>query len=68
MYIIFVGILAQFSQSQYMANESDGYVTVTITLNTNYNRRSDISVYLRIFLSNKFQPRAGSYLAKYKLK
>ena len=65
---IFLGILAQFSQSQYMANESDGYATVTITLNANYNRSSVISIYLRIFLSSKFQPRAGSYLVKYELK
>ena len=51
-----------------MANESDGYATVIITLNANYSRRSDISVHLRIFLSSIFQPRAGSYLAKYELK
>ena len=55
-----VGILAQFSQNQYMANESDGYAAVTITLNANYDRRYKISVYLRVFLSYKFQPRAGS--------
>ena len=61
-YISFVGILAQFSQNQYMANESDGYATVTITLNANYNRRHKTSVYLRIFLSHKFQPRPGSYV------
>ena len=65
---ITLGIFVQFSQNQYMASESDGYATVTITLNANYNRSSDISVYLRIFLSSKFQPRAGSYLAKYELK
>ena len=54
-----VGILAQFSQNQYMAKESDGYAAVTITLNANYHRRYKISVYLRVFLSYKFQPRAG---------
>ena len=58
-----VGILAQFSQNKYMAIESDGYATVTITLNANYNRRYKISVYLRIFLSHKFQPRPGSCVA-----
>ena len=65
---ITLGILVQFSHNQYMANESDGYATVTITLNANYSRRSATSVYLRIFLSSKFQPRAGGYLAKYELK
>ena len=55
------GIFAQFSQNQYIAHEADGYVTFTVTLSGNKHRKFPISVYLGVYVSSKFQPRAGKY-------
>ena len=56
------GIFAQFSQNQYTAHEADGYATFTVTLSGNKHRKFPISVYLGVYVSDKFQPKAGTYI------
>ena len=55
-----VGIFAQFSEQQYMVDESDGYALLKVTV-SGY-RTFAISVDAEIFLSSRFQPKAGSYI------
>ena len=56
-----VGIIAQFSEQQYMVDESDGYALLKVTV-SGY-RTFAISVDAKIFLSSRFQPKAGSYIS-----
>lgn len=52
-------IYVQFSQEQYMVDESAGYAILKVTVNG--YRASPISLNVKIFVSNKFQPKAGKY-------
>jgi len=56
---IAAGISAQFSQEEYMVDESAGHVILKVTVNG--HRSFPISVNLKVFTSSKFQPRAGKY-------
>ena len=62
MKIIIAGIYVQFSQSQYLVDESDGRVTLKLTINSDYYRKFIITVYLKVFLSSRFQAKAGIYV------
>ena len=62
MKIIIAGIYVQFSQSQYVVDESDGRVTLKLTINGDYYRKFIITVYLKVFLSSRFQAKAGIYV------
>ena len=57
--IIIAGTYVQFSQNQYMVHESDGHVTLKVTVNSNYYRKFIVTVYLKIFLSSQLQAKAG---------
>ena len=62
MKIIIAGIYVQFSQSQYVVDESDGRVTLKLTINGDYYRKFIITVYLKVFLSSRLQAKAGIYV------
>ena len=62
MKIIITGIYVQFSQSQYIVDESDGRVTLKLTVNGDYYKKFIITMYLRIFLSSGLQAKAGIYV------
>ena len=51
------GIYAQFSHDKYVVYESAGYAKVEVTVSG--HRSFPISVNVRIFVSDKFEPRAG---------
>ena len=57
--MVIAGVYVQFSQSQYVVDESDGYVTLKVTVNGNYYRKFLVTVYLKIFLSSRLQAKAG---------
>ena len=50
-------IYVQFSQKLYVVDESAGYATVKVMVNG--FRALPISVKVKIFVSNKFQPKTG---------
>ena len=56
------GIYVRFSQKLYIANEADGYVMFTVTLAGNKHRKFRISVNLRVYVSDKFLPKAGIHI------
>ena len=56
--MICIGISAQFSQQQYMVDESADYALLKVTV-SGY-RRFAISVDVKIFVSSRFQPKAGT--------
>ena len=53
----------QFSQKNYVVDESAGYVVLKVTV-SGY-RDIPISVNVKIFVSSKFQPAAGKYHINY---
>ena len=57
--IVVVGIYVQFSQNQYVVDESDGYVTLKVPVNGKYYKKFLITVYLKIFASSQLQAKAG---------
>lgn len=52
------GIYARFSQERYVVDESAGYVTLRVTVSG--HRVSAISINVKVFVSSKFQPKAGN--------
>lgn len=59
------GIYAQFSSDKYVVDESARYAKVEVTVSG--HRSSPISVNVRIFVSDKFDPRAGKDHNDYKM-
>ena len=53
-------IYVQFSQELYVVDESASYAILKVTVNG--LRASSISVNVKVFVSNEFQPKAGSYM------
>ena len=51
-----VGIYVRFSQDKYIVDESAGYVTLKVIVS---KKTIPISVNVKIFVSSKFQPKAG---------
>ena len=53
-----VGIYAQFSQQQYVVDESADYALLKVTVSG--HRTFPISVDAKTFVSSRFQPKAGT--------
>ena len=56
MHFAITGVYVQFSQEQYVA-----YDRVAIKVTVNGDRKFQVSIRLRIFISSKLQPKPGKY-------
>jgi len=57
----FSGITVQFSQEEYIFDESAGIVTLKVIIKSSSKRMHPISFKYRVFVSDKFAPNPGLY-------